>query len=382
NVICVPLLNQKCQLPALSSGQQVRLLFFVAVPLTAQPGTATVTINGTSRSVDFQVRRLVVLGSELNQAAVDPSAADPLQDIVLGPEPADTDAPVTNAAPTADAGANTTGPDSTGVDLAASHAPATQTSGTATANPFPMEPVGTEPPALDPAAPAGTTGATDPQVATSVLPAVTATTSGVVGASTTEPLPAQTTTPADAGPETSTDSTNAPSSSAPVSTDPVPSTTPDSSTPVASTPVTSTTAAGTVPTTGAPSPTTTDPEPAALEVRNIEIAGQLIAGQPATLTLQIANTGGQRSSEQTLTMSLPDGVNPVGITVDGTSASAGLRCTLPEIDPGTSVTVVVQLTIAADARGGAAVLAVDGSQRIQALTDIGRSLVQHQRPPR
>ncbi|MEP6561355.1 MAG: hypothetical protein ABJD68_09820, partial [Nakamurella sp.] len=74
------------------------------------------------------------------------------------------------------------------------------------------------------------------------------------------------------------------------------------------------------------------------------------------------------------------GVSTAGITVNGSSADAGLRCTLPQIDPGSSATVVVQLTIAPDAQDGAAVIAVDDSQAQIQLSILRRELLTHSRP--
>jgi uncharacterized membrane protein len=93
---------------------------------------------------------------------------------------------------------------------------------------------------------------------------------------------------------------------------------------------------------------------------NIELSQSSGSGS-GTLTLQVTNTGGERSAEQALRMSLPAGVTATAVTVNGANAGNGRSCTLPEIDPGSSVAVVIQLAISADARAGSAEVFIDGS---------------------
>ena len=116
-----------------------------------------------------------------------------------------------------------------------------------------------------------------------------------------------------------------------------------------------------------PSASTPQPEPAALTPGDIELSRLPGDGQSA-LTLQVTNTGGVRSTEQALSLSLPAGVTATAVTVNGLVTGTGLSCTLPAIDPGSVVTVVIQLTVSPDARDGAAKVSIGGSAVQRALS--------------
>ena len=129
------------------------------------------------------------------------------------------------------------------------------------------------------------------------------------------------------------------------------------------------------------SPDTTDAElpPAALTFSGESISQTLTAGAAGELRLTVTNAGGQRSEQQPVAISLPAGVSTTRVTVDGSvgGADSPQTCTLPEIEPGMSVTVVVEIAVdpgVADtaATDGITTLTVDGNQAQGYLTIVGR----------
>ncbi|MFN8197187.1 MAG: hypothetical protein U0R72_02520 [Nakamurella multipartita] len=80
------------------------------------------------------------------------------------------------------------------------------------------------------------------------------------------------------------------------------------------------------------------------------------------------NTGDGPSTEQAVRMSLPDGVNATAVTVDGAPAGGGLQCTVPALEPGAAVTVVITLAVDADAQTGPARFDVDDDSATVELT--------------
>jgi RNA polymerase sigma factor (sigma-70 family) len=87
--------------------------------------------------------------------------------------------------------------------------------------------------------------------------------------------------------------------------------------------------------------------PADLQLSPLTIAEPLIAGGGGQLALTVQNTGGLSSTPQSIDASLPDGVTVAGVTAGNTLICKGLggACLLPEIGPGESVSLVVDLHV-------------------------------------
>jgi len=339
-LICLPVRSSNCLLPSLNPGQKVTLLIFVAVPRDAEPGRATVSINGTSRSVDFQVHRPGWWRSDAESFATDQLVPDPLSGIIAGSgstDPAQAEASLSGELGVPDPAAEpplgsvdhpavpATSP-APQVDEPAAPDAADQTP-TSTPGPDPID--GTDPSA----GPAATTEQTT-AAAPGPDPGASTTAAGAA-----QPAPSQQTTAA---------VLPAP---VPMTAAPPPTTAPSTTAPPG------TTAAPEISASPATSP---NPEPAVLTPSNIELARPTGDGS-GTVTLQVTNTGGERSTEQTIRMTLPAGVTATAVTVNGSVVGSGLSCTLPAIDPGSSVSVVIQLAISTDARDGAAEVSIDGS---------------------
>jgi hypothetical protein len=113
---------------------------------------------------------------------------------------------------------------------------------------------------------------------------------------------------------------------------------------------------------------TPEPAPAHLSLGTPAVLDPLTAGGSGRLTLTVRNTGDGPSTEQAVRMSLPDGVNATAVTVDGAPAGGGLQCTVPALEPGAAVTVVITLAVDADAQTGPARFDVDDDSATVELT--------------
>ena len=106
-----------------------------------------------------------------------------------------------------------------------------------------------------------------------------------------------------------------------------------------------------------------EPAAASLSISSAEIDQALSIGTTGRIAVTVTNTGDGRSAEQPVRITLPDGVTTMRVTVNGAAVAKGAvqTCTLPELDPGASVTVTIEISATEDAADGTAVIAVDGS---------------------
>ncbi len=127
-----------------------------------------------------------------------------------------------------------------------------------------------------------------------------------------------------------------------------------------------------------------------LQIDKPSISTPLLAGGTGGVTVQVSNTGGQRSEKGPIEIDLPDGVKLSGMTYGESALCTAVRdaaptCTLPEIDPGKPITVVIDLTVQPDAKsdpGNAKVVIPGDTESVPLAVEAGISaLVADERGP-
>ena len=108
---------------------------------------------------------------------------------------------------------------------------------------------------------------------------------------------------------------------------------------------------------------TEEPGAARLSISGEVITQTLPGGGKGTITFTVTNKGDAKSDQQPVIIKLPNGVSTTRVTVNGTAVTEGAvqTCTLPELNQGDSVKVVIDIEAAVDTMGGPAVIAVGGS---------------------
>jgi hypothetical protein len=112
-------------------------------------------------------------------------------------------------------------------------------------------------------------------------------------------------------------------------------------------------------------PATTDPAaPGAAQVLlSAPLGGPAVApGGSSALSFTASNSGDEPSAALPLHFELPDGFDVRSVTVDGSVVcAAGDACTLPALNPGADVQVIVEVRVGPGTSGGAVLITVDGS---------------------